>query len=458
MKTTLSSQNLFTTTNTTNEYKEVTSTSRSNFKSCIHDKKCDTNNECIKGVCFEGKCRCRCSPFAHCIKNEDCLGRNLCSNKCISENGTSVNCHFKESCALGSQCLQGVCVGIGRYVRDAYEAISCNIENAEIDCQGYGSKSECTIELGVCIRHKNASEIGRNASNECQGGISATYGFPSCISYDDKPIKCGAKGNMQQCSRGSFCGLYKMAQTPSFKVLLLDIEGTTTSISFVKDVLFPYAYDNVEVFLDENFHRDDVKKVIHGLVILSQKEAANDTDIKTPAEDEISQKCREDLVHNVRVWIKKDKKLTALKELQGIMWKDAYESGKVKSHIYPDVLPVLEKVHSVNIPIYIYSSGSVQAQKLLYQYTSFGDVTRLLSGYFDTNIGPKVESSSYTKIASEIGKPAGEILFLTDVDKEAFAAKSAGLQSKILLRDGNAPISEEAKTTFETIDNFEKIL
>ncbi|TKR88756.1 hypothetical protein L596_012952 [Steinernema carpocapsae] len=139
----------------------------------------------------------------------------------------------------------------------------------------------------------------------------------------------------------------------------------------------------------------------------------------------------------------------------------SFAAGKqvgIHPNVYPDVFPVLQKLHSSGTPIYIYSSGSVQAQKLLFKYSLTGDITTILSGYFDTNIGYKQDSTSYEKIAVSIKKDPAKILFLTDVEKEAYAAKAAGFQCKLVLREGNAPLTEQALKDFKTICNFKELL
>ncbi|KAH7730766.1 Protein F58H1.3 a [Aphelenchoides avenae] len=240
----------------------------------------------------------------------------------------------------------------------------------------------------------------------------------------------------------------------AFKALLLDIEGTTTSISFVKDVLFPYAYENVETFLTAHQNDPHIQDVFESLRSLSNEEADTDTDIQRWPE---APQGIEPIVRNVRTWIRKDKKLTALKTLQGHIWEEAYKKGQVQSHLYPDVKPVLKALHSRGVPICIFSSGSVQAQKLLFAHSTEGDLTPILSGYFDTTIGAKVNAESYKKIAEQIGIAANDILFLTDVDKEALAAREAGLQVRIVIRPGNAPLNDDVREKFSTLTDFNQL-
>ncbi|KJH48514.1 2,3-diketo-5-methylthio-1-phosphopentane phosphatase [Dictyocaulus viviparus] len=143
-----------------------------------------------------------------------------------------------------------------------------------------------------------------------------------------------------------------------------------------------------------------------------------------------------------------------MKELQGLIWEDAYKKGMIIGHIYPDVLPVLQ---SISVPIYIYSSGSVLAQKLLFSHSVVGDITEILSGYFDTNVGLKSDYMSYRKICEEIDVNPSEVLFLTDVETEAIAAREAGLQVMLVVRDGNAPLSSQAKQEFPIIHSLKEI-
>ncbi|VDL63671.1 unnamed protein product [Nippostrongylus brasiliensis] len=163
----------------------------------------------------------------------------------------------------------------------------------------------------------------------------------------------------------------------------------------------------------------------------------------------------DDVCHNVRYWITIDKKVTAMKALQGLIWEEAYAQGAVKGHVYPDVLPVLQ---SLTVPIYIYSSGSILAQKLLFAHTIDGDLRKVISGYFDTSIGFKGDKKSYEAICNEIGESPADVLFLTDVEAEARAADAAGVQVRLVIREGNAPLSEEAKRDYETIHSLEEIV
>ncbi|CAD5231240.1 unnamed protein product [Bursaphelenchus xylophilus] len=238
-----------------------------------------------------------------------------------------------------------------------------------------------------------------------------------------------------------------------FDVLLLDIEGTTTSISFVKDVLFPYARDNVEKFLKENSSSDEVKPVLEDLLKVSNELAGQVSEVtKVESISDV-----DSIVKNVKYWISKDLKLKPLKDLQGLIWVFGYKNNDYKAHVYDDTPRLFERAREAKIPINIYSSGSVFAQKLLFGHTSKGDLNGFIKGYFDTSVGSKVEAQSYRNIAKELGVPADRILFVTDVDKEAFAAKEAGLKVLISVRRGNSELSDEARERFSLIKTFDEI-
>uniref|UniRef100_A0A914YTR6 Enolase-phosphatase E1 n=1 Tax=Panagrolaimus superbus TaxID=310955 RepID=A0A914YTR6_9BILA len=245
-----------------------------------------------------------------------------------------------------------------------------------------------------------------------------------------------------------------MFERPQYKALLLDIEGTVTSISFVKDVLFPYAYENAEQYLQTNIKSDKLKSLVDALMELSNQEAAVDDNIQKVESTEDWKA----IASNVKVWIQNDRKLKPLKDLQGFMWEDAYLSGKVLGHVFPDVKYVLNDFYIVQIPVYIYSSGSVHAQKLLFSHSIDGDLTPLLSGYFDTSVGPKIDATSYKKIADQLKLQPNDILFLTDVAKEAIAASDAGMRVFLVVREGNAPLCPDIMTRFKTINCLEALV
>ncbi|RVE47491.1 hypothetical protein evm_007902 [Chilo suppressalis] len=204
------------------------------------------------------------------------------------------------------------------------------------------------------------------------------------------------------------------------KILLLDIEGTTTSISFVKEKLFPYAEENVKQFLDSQWESDDVKGAVSALrkLALEDKEKNVDGVVAIPGEDASKEDQIEGLVNSVKWQMSSDRKAGPLKLLQGLIWKQGYDSGDIKGHVYDDVLPALEQWRATEgQKIYIYSSGSVDAQKLLFGQSLAGDLLPHIDGHFDTAVGAKQEAVSYVKIAEKIGCQPAEILFLTDILK-----------------------------------------
>ena len=204
------------------------------------------------------------------------------------------------------------------------------------------------------------------------------------------------------------------------KAIVTDIEGTTSSLSFVKDILFPYASINLPDFVREHAREPEVK---------AQLDAVR-TEIGKAASDEA-------VIDQLLQWIREDKKATPLKALQGLLWAQGYADGDFHGHIYDDAYEQLKAWHAAGINLYVYSSGSVLAQKLLYAHTKYGDLTPLFSGYFDTNIGAKTETASYQAIAKALALPADEILFLSDIEAELDAARQAGMQTCWLVRDGD---------------------
>jgi enolase-phosphatase E1 len=202
------------------------------------------------------------------------------------------------------------------------------------------------------------------------------------------------------------------------KAILTDIEGTTSSISFVKDTLFPYARKHLPAFVVT--HTDDAT-VQHWL-----HEAAKEAGIVSAAQDEI--------IALLQRWIDEDRKSTALKALQGMIWEEGYRSGEYRAHVYPDAAPTLQAWRDNGLQLYVYSSGSVPAQKLFFGFCEAGDITALFSGYFDTQIGAKRSADSYRRIAEEIGLSAEQILFLSDIVEELDAARAAGMKTTLLAR------------------------
>jgi enolase-phosphatase E1 len=210
-------------------------------------------------------------------------------------------------------------------------------------------------------------------------------------------------------------------------MILLDIEGTTTAISFVYDVLFPYAANHTSEFLASHAAVSQVKEAC--ALILTDA---------TPAERGLPE--REAVVAVVRRQMASDVKATGLKQLQGLVWRYGYESGAIKGHVYEDVPIALRRWSTAGRPVAIYSSGSVLAQQLLFRHSIAGDLTPLLAGHYDTTIGPKREAASYAAIARQRGLEPIAITFATDQPAEAQAAAAAGMRAVLLMRPGNAPL------------------
>ncbi|KAG8454345.1 hypothetical protein GDO86_000833 [Hymenochirus boettgeri] len=241
--------------------------------------------------------------------------------------------------------------------------------------------------------------------------------------------------------------------------ILVDIEGTTTPITFVKDVLFPFIKDNIKKYLiehwKENEFQEDVAQLrkqaekdshLHGFVPIPSHVSENDTE-----------KVIQAVVENVQWQMSSDRKTTALKQLQGHMWRSAYATGQIKGEVYKDVVPAVQQWKNLGMKLYIYSSGSVEAQKLLFGYSIEGDLLKLFDGHFDTTVGHKVESESYKNIADRVGCPSENILFLTDVVREAHAAKKAGLHVALVVRPGNEALTDEDKSNFHLVTSFDQI-
>jgi enolase-phosphatase E1 len=224
----------------------------------------------------------------------------------------------------------------------------------------------------------------------------------------------------------------------SIRAIVTDIEGTTSSISFVKDVLFPYARKRLPAYVETHADKPEVQHWLH--------EAAKEAGLIEAS--------RQEVIELLLRWIDEDRKSTALKALQGMIWKDGYQEGEYRSHMYPEVAARLHAWRGDGLHLYVYSSGSVPAQKLLFQYSESGDLTPLFSGYFDTETGPKRETDSYRRIAEAIGELPEHVLFLSDVVEELDAARTAGLKTAWLLRP---PLEVPAQPRHPAYTSFDAI-
>ena len=227
------------------------------------------------------------------------------------------------------------------------------------------------------------------------------------------------------------------------RLILTDIEGTTGSISFVKDVLFPYARAALPGFVREHAHEPEVRALLDEV----------GTEIGAPCDDGV-------IVETLQGWIDSDRKHTALKALQGLIWQAGYRDGEFTAHIYPDVAPKLEEWHQAGHRLAVYSSGSVPAQKLFFGQSDAGDLLPLFSAYFDTRIGHKREAGSYRRISEELAMPASDIVFLSDVIEELDAAREAGMHTVLLDRreDYPEPRSGAAANAHPRVESFTEIV
>ncbi|MCC6918226.1 MAG: acireductone synthase [Alphaproteobacteria bacterium] len=196
------------------------------------------------------------------------------------------------------------------------------------------------------------------------------------------------------------------------KAILLDIEGTTAPISFVAEVLFPFAAERLDAFVRGHAGDPDVADALRETAELEGRALSTDAAIAT-----------------LLGWIKADRKATPLKTLQGKIWREGYESGRIVSPVYPDAAKQMRAWNAQGYRLDVYSSGSVEAQKLLYGHSDAGDLTPLFGGYFDTRTGPKLEAKSYATIAGLIEHPPADVLFLSDAPGEVAAALNAGMAS-----------------------------
>jgi enolase-phosphatase E1 len=216
------------------------------------------------------------------------------------------------------------------------------------------------------------------------------------------------------------------------RAVLTDIEGTTSSLAFVKDVLFPFARNSLPAFIRS--HESELTGIASDIAATLGK----------------SHLTAQEMTDVLLQWMDEDRKVTPLKTLQGMVWKTGYESGELQSHVYEDAVSALRKWHADGLRLYIYSSGSIAAQKLLFSHTAYGDLSSLFGGYFDTTSGPKLESRSYEKIAESLQLPAGSVVFLSDHTGETQAAAAAGMQTVVLARD-HADASAEFARSFNDI-------
>lgn len=234
---------------------------------------------------------------------------------------------------------------------------------------------------------------------------------------------------------------FKIPLKHKVNYILTDIEGTTSSISFVADVLFPYFNDRIGQ-LTNLTHIPEVQQAFE-----ETKKLAKELDGETI-------ETTDEIIAKLKSWSLADKKITPLKTVQGVIWKEGYESGELKGHVYADVEPIVKKWTQEGRKAGVFSSGSVAAQKMLFQNSEAGDLTVYFSNYFDTTTGGKRETETYTKIADALNFCPENILFLSDVTEELIAAKTAGFQTVQLIREGNPPNWDKTVSSFNEVDQL----
>jgi len=221
--------------------------------------------------------------------------------------------------------------------------------------------------------------------------------------------------------------------------IVTDIEGTTGSIAFVRDVLFPYAHEHIADFVARRGDEVDVRAALRDAATEAGEPDADDARI----------------VAILRGWMDDDRKATPLKTLQGLMWAEGYDASGLRGHVYPDAAEALRAWHAAGIVLYVYSSGSVAAQKLLFGNSSEGDLLNVFSGFFDTTIGMKTDPASYTAIARAIGREPSTLTFLSDREAELDAAHAAGWSAIALVRP--ADVAPGTVSKFPAISSFAQL-
>ncbi|MCF1427943.1 MAG: acireductone synthase [Shewanella sp.] len=220
------------------------------------------------------------------------------------------------------------------------------------------------------------------------------------------------------------------------RAIVVDTAGTTTDLDFIHNVLFPYSVKALPEFLERNQHN-----VLVDNCICDVRDIALEPDASLQRVTEILQQ-----------WVAEDRKATPLKTLQGLIWKEGYAKGEFKGHIYPDFIEAIKRYTAQNIRVYSFSSGSTEAQAMLFGHSDGGDLTPLFNGHFDTRTGSKLDKQAYLNILNTISLKAKQVLFVSDMQEELKAASAAGLQVCQMVREDSARFSN-----FRTISNFEQL-
>lgn len=287
----------------------------------------------------------------------------------------------------------------------------------------------------------------------------------------------GSKGKIMQNLPSFNCGYCdslssKSIDATSYKCVLLDIEGTTTPITFVKDTLFPYAKENVLGHVLATWQTEETKMDVTSILRLAENDIKSygaSATFPNEIADFLSNCSNKDfstldssivapkIASYVHWCIEEDRKVEALKTLQGHIWEQGYCNGSIVSQVYDDVPPFLVRMQNAGVRTCIYSSGSRDAQRLLFKHSTHGDLRNMLACYFDTTVGQKRTSESYKSIILSLGVDnSNQVLFVTDVYEEAAAAKTAGCDVVISVRPGNAELPVGSSSLYK-IRSFDEI-
>lgn len=236
--------------------------------------------------------------------------------------------------------------------------------------------------------------------------------------------------------------------------ILTDIEGTTSSVSFVYDVMFPYVRKHLTFEVFSNWIEPEYIEAFHAIARDAGHESLDDWLKRQGLTRENPLRAAELVCREVTRLMDADAKATGLKQLQGLIWQSGFQSGELRAHVYEDVPPAFVAWNDAGLDVRVYSSGSVQAQMLFFGHTIAGNLLAQFRGHYDTTVGSKKEPESYRKIAAEFRLPPSKILFLSDVVAELDAARAADLKTALVVRPGNAPGQASTGQPHEAIESF----
>jgi enolase-phosphatase E1 len=234
------------------------------------------------------------------------------------------------------------------------------------------------------------------------------------------------------------------------RALVLDIEGTTTPVEFVYQVLFPYARTHASAYLE----REGQSAACRAAIAQLRDESRVAEDVSPAATGVAADVGPPRILEYFYSLMDRDRKSPGLKALQGLIWQDGYESGELRGQVYPDVAPAFERWRARGLDLYIYSSGSVLAQQLLFGSTNAGDLTKFLKGYFDTEVGSKTSPDSYRAISERVRVAPSETLFVSDVARELDAARTSGIRTVLCIRAGDPPSASDSHPSVRSFDEI----